>query len=188
MDEINRIWVDVETSGLDPEKDYLLEVGIVLTDRWGGSIAEDSWLLDTVLPKEVDPFVVEMHNKSGLWNDLTDSTATLTQIEATDRILDFLTIHNIRYSSLPMCGSSVHFDRSFLKKFLPEVEKHFHYRNIDISTLKLLCEDLNPELYAKLDSETQPAKKHRAISDCYDTINEYKFYWENFLFVGEEVA
>lgn len=192
--KVERVWVDLETTGLSTEFDVPLELGIVLTDKWGGVIAEESWLIwegtthwklamDNAVVTEV---VNKMHLKSKLWTDL-NTKETVTCRQAEEYALNFLDNNNVKHGDLPMCGSSIGFDRSFLSVYMPNLERNFHYRNIDVSTLKLLCMDLNPEMYAKMDSHyPNPLKMHRVIPDCYDTIAEYKFYVENFLWVGED--
>lgn len=180
--KIERAFVDLETTGLDPTSEVPLELGITLTNRWGGIIDEASWLIwdpsyymDYV--DEAIPLVLDMHNKSGLWKALeTEETWLPSQVE--NKALEFMDGHDIRHRELPMSGNNVPFDRGFLRRWMPKLEANFHYRNIDISTLKELCRNLNPTVFSKAPVKEE---KHRVIPDLIESITEYKFYVENFL-------
>lgn len=193
------VWVDLETFGLDPETDPIIEVGLRVTDLEGRKIDHDyqgiiwSEYHDVRLAtmeasanggNEQEKLVLDMHTKSGLWDD------AMNQGKSWDTVLDEIGawLKNTGTEGLPMCGSSVHFDRKFLYETMQEVEEAFHYRNVDISTLKELCASINPAVYAKLAVLTTPKKRHRVIDDLDDTIEEYKFYLDNFLFAAPEMS
>ena len=173
------IFVDIETTGLDPKKDKILEVGIALVRGSFPnfeSVSYRNWVLSH--PPEVidlmDKKVREMHSKSELIVDLAEKYITeapnngAIEQEIVDVIKEFSD------SKLPMCGSSVHFDREFLKAHMPKVEESFHYRNIDVSSLQELFKTINPKLAA--DGIKHKLNTHRAIPDLKDTIIELQVY------------
>lgn len=186
------IWVDVETSGLDKDLDPIFEIGLAITDKWGGVIAERSYLVweDSDLYTtgwhrgRKDEFVNKMHHESGLWDDLRDKECP-TRLQVEEAMLGFLEKNEVESFTLPMVGSSIQFDRERMAIHFPKLEAFFHYRNIDISTTKEECRRLNPALYAKLETVWEAQKKHRPLPDIYDSINERKFYIENFFFIEE---
>lgn len=182
-----RLWVDIETTGLDENRGGILELGIVLTDKFGNVEAEGEWLINPYADVDVakamcNDFVREMHTKSGLFDEIEKYT-TCSYSVVQNHVEKWMIDEGIPTSALPMCGSSVHFDRTWLKKYLPVVENQFTYRNIDVSTLRELCKDLNPSVYEAM---TQLTKKeeHRALPDLEDTIGLYRFMLDNFLFVA----
>jgi oligoribonuclease len=196
------LWVDVETTGLDPIYDELLEIGMVLTDTELTVLREQTWLVglngyNEVTPSRREEFfttrdelVVNMHEDSGLlfeWN----KGPLLGEDDASRDILEW--INDIDFYDLPpMCGSNVPFDRLFLKYELPRVESAFHYRNLDVSSIKNAYryekvfrtgdystpERLNLEWpdWVAPDQEV----KHRPLQDLHTTIQEYAFYREHF--------
>ena len=179
------VWVDIETTGLDAKGNLLLEVGFKITDLNLETLDEKDWVIwgseydSFCIESNIDSFVWEMHRKSGLWHDAKQNGLPPTL--AKNQINEWLLGHKIS-SADPLCGSSVQFDRRWLDVHMPAVTEQFSYRNIDTSSIKELCRRYNPELYAKLDESTNPVKLHRAMSDLDDTVNEFGFYLENFLF------
>lgn len=182
-------WIDIETTGLNPDADLLLEVGIRITDSELDLIDEKDWQLwntphyDQVCGENftnLDEFILNMHTKSGLLEDACSVGMVPAAAEA--EIVEWLTGHGVEKSD-PMCGSSVQFDRSWLAEWMPSVHKKFSHRNIDISTVKELCRRLNPELYSKLEQHAPKRELHRALPDLQDTITEARFYVDNFLHV-----
>lgn len=189
------VWLDIETTGLEHELDLILEVGVRITTPELELIDE----IDTVVwsTPEYDNkqeelrikakagdkgaiYVNNMHTTSGLWYDAQNNGATPKEAETL--IMDFLMGHGVPAESLPMAGSSVHFDRGFLETHMPALLKCWGYRNIDVSTIKEVCKLLSPELYTKLDKFGPPKReKHRALDDLEDTANEFKWYADNFL-------
>ncbi|NUP07774.1 MAG: oligoribonuclease [Polyangiaceae bacterium] len=151
-------WVDVETTGLNPDLDAILEVGIIITDRSLTEIDRASWALGDANPASIsDPKVLEMHTRSGL---LAECEASDLEIDILDEIVCFFLKHQGAVGS-PMCGSTVGFDRSFLRH--ARFAKLFHYRNFDVSTYRTEARLLGIE---------PPPKRevHRALPDLEDSI------------------
>lgn len=180
------IWVDIETTGLDPYNDLLLEIGFRVTDTDLNLIAEHDWQIwdDQIAEGGWDEFIQKMHTKSGLFDDCNSHGLDITTVQ--QEVTGWLKEFEITKSD-PMCGSSVQFDRSFIGAHLPLVHDLFSYRNIDISTIKELCRRLNPVLYGKLEGHPAVTKRelHRALPDLQDTISEANFYFQEFLILGD---
>jgi oligoribonuclease len=184
-DDDRFVFVDIETTGLDHLTDLILEVGIVITDSdlqlidmydvqiWESPTYDRKW-------ESVDAFVRNMHDKSGLYDQCR--AEGLIPTDAENLLYEWLDGHGVR--NVPLAGSSVHFDRSFLYEDMPKLHSVFGYRNIDVSSIKELCRRVNPDLLAKLDSHTTRKEHHRAVDDCQDTIGELRFYLDNFLWVA----
>lgn len=177
QDQNNLIWIDMEMTGLSPENDRITEVAIVVTDGSLNTVAEAPVLVlhqsDAVLDG-MDNWNKSTHGKSGLIDKIKASTLDERTVEL--RMLDFLKLHVPKGAS-PMCGNSVCQDRRFMAKGMPELEAWFHYRNLDVSTLKELCKRWNPELAKGLTKHG----KHEALADVYESIQELKYYREHFL-------
>jgi oligoribonuclease len=182
------IWVDLETFGLNPQSDPVVEVGFKITDLDLVTIDDFQIVIwDTPTYDErfeimkntlADQYVYKMHQTSGLWEDCQRIGASPDV--ATEKINTFLEGHGIRGGEEPLCGSSVHFDRDMLGAQFPSVFERFHYRIIDNSVLKGLCQAFSPELYVQMDLE--PEGLHRVLPDLDDTVNEFRFYKDNFIF------
>lgn len=182
------IWTDLETFGLNPETDPIIEVGFIVTDLDLNILDEKNWLIWNISYesrytdfKEQDNFVYKMHEKSKLWQDAREAGQPAIEVEHS--ILQWLTNHKVDTGKDPLCGSSVHFDRSMFDAQLPRILIKFSYRNIDVSSIKELCMRYNPVLYGKLDESVPKAEQHRVLPDLSDTIAEFNFYKENFLFI-----
>lgn len=193
------VWVDTETTGLFPyEGDVMLELGVVITDYDLNILKENSWYVrdEGWLEKlKENEFVYNMHLNSGLVDELLalpeyqhrgDQTMSWGRQSASYLAWKWLTKElHLPGGKYPLCGSSVHFDREFIEKHMPVFHGFFHYRNIDISTLKELCKIFNPGLYSRIYNETgfdKANSKHRVLPDIRDTLAEAKFYFDNFLF------
>lgn len=176
-DANNLIWVDMEMSGLDPEAEKVLEVAIVVTDTHLNTVAEGPVVVvhqtDAVLGA-MDAWNKNTHAKSGLIERVKASTQS--EADADVRLVDFLRQH-VPAGVSPLCGNSVHQDRRFMVKYLPAFEAHFHYRNLDVSTLKELMRRWKPELAAGMTKHG----RHEALADIYESIAELKYYREHFL-------
>ena len=182
------VWIDTETFGLNPKTDYLMEVGFKITDLDLKTIDQFEvkiWQPFTYSARLVeaqsnpkDEFVLNMHNESGLFYDAQANGRNILSAEAL--MHTWLDLHEIDGDD-PMCGSSVQFDRGMLEAQFPSVFKRFHYRNIDVSTVKELCRRFAPQIYEK--KGEGPVSQHRVMPDLVDTINEFKFYTENFMWV-----
>lgn len=193
------LWIDTETTGLNYDTDLLLEVGLALSTKEGKIEAEQNWIITAeeyggideikeACTKELndgtfDKFTLEMHTDNGLFMDIQSDKAIST-FKAITEIQNWFTKHDIPVGKLPMSGNNPQFDRNFLREFMPQVEKNFHYRNIDVSSIKELCQMHNPRIFEEW-IKTQPevqAKKHRVLPDIEDSIAEYLFYCDNFLY------
>jgi oligoribonuclease len=176
-DANNLIWVDIEMSGLDPEAERVLEVAAVVTDTNLNTVAEGPVLVvhqsDAVLAA-MDAWNKSTHAKSGLIERV--KTSALTEADVENALVEFLQQH-VPAGVSPLCGNSVHQDRRFMVKYLPRFEAYFHYRNLDVSTLKELMRRWKPELAAGMIKHG----KHEALADIYESIEELKFYRDNFL-------
>jgi oligoribonuclease len=176
-DANNLVWVDMEMSGLDPEIEKVLEIAIVVTDTQLNTVAEAPVLVvhqpDSVLDA-MDSWNKSTHAKSGLIDRV--KTSRLSEADVENTLVGFLSEH-VPARVSPLCGNSVHQDRRFMVRYLPRLEEHFHYRNLDVSTLKELMRRWKPELAAGMTKHG----KHEALADVYESIDELKYYREHFL-------
>lgn len=172
----NLIWIDMEMTGLDPEKERIIEIATVVTDSHLNVIAEGPVFAvnqsDELLSK-MDGWNTKQHNSSGLVKRVKESG--VNEAEAERLTIEFLRQY-VQPGKSPMCGNSIAQDRRFLYRYMPELEKFFHYRLLDVSTLKELAIRWAPKMYSGYSKES----KHLALSDIYDSIEELKYYRENF--------
>jgi oligoribonuclease len=177
QDQNNLVWLDMEMTGLDPDKDRIIEIAIVVTDSQLKTRAEAPVAVvhqaDTILDA-MDDWNKSTHARSGLIDKVKAST--LTEADAEERLLAFLAQH-VPARTSPMCGNSICQDRRFLARHLPRLEAYFHYRNLDVSTLKELAKRWKPDVAKGLVKQG----KHEALADIYESIAELKYYRENFL-------
>jgi oligoribonuclease len=168
------VWVDMEMSGLLPETDRILEIAMIVTDGDLNIVAEGPVLVvhqeDAVLDR-MDAWNKGTHGKSGLIDKVKASTLTEADVEAA--CLAFLKQH-VKSSISPMCGNTIHQDRRFMNRYMPKLEAYFHYRNIDVSTIKELCKRWQPEI-AKGFSKQQA---HTALADIIESVEELRYYRE----------
>ncbi len=171
-DANNLIWIDMEMSGLAPDTDRILEIALLVTDAQLNVVAEGPVLVvhqpDEVLAA-MDSWNTGVHGKSGLVDKVKAST--LDEATAEAQMLAFLAAH-VPSGVSPMCGNSICQDRRFLARWMPKLEAWFHYRNLDVSTLKELVRRWKPEAAKGLTKEG----KHEAMADILDSIEELKFY------------
>jgi len=171
------IWIDMEMTGLVPETDCIIEVALVITDSDLNAIVEAPVLVvhqtDTVLDG-MDSWNKSTHGKSGLIDKVKASTLDAAAVEA--QMLAFLTEH-VPARISPMCGNSICQDRRFLARWMPQLESYFHYRNLDVSTLKELAKRWKPEVAQGIKKHG----KHEALADIYESIDEMKYYREHFI-------
>jgi oligoribonuclease len=178
------VWVDMEMSGLFPETDRILEIAMIVTDGDLNIVAEGPVLVvhqeDAVLDR-MDAWNKGTHGKSGLIDKVKASTLTEADVEA--ECLAFLKQH-VKSSISPMCGNTIHQDRRFMNRYMPKLEAYFHYRNIDVSTIKELCKRWQPEV-AKGFSKQQA---HTALADIIESVEELRYYREKLFIptVGDE--
>ncbi|HEX4044323.1 MAG TPA: oligoribonuclease [Gammaproteobacteria bacterium] len=173
----NLIWVDLEMTGLDPGQNRIIEIGTVITDTNLNVIAEGPVYAIHQTQEELDrmdEWNVNQHNKSGLVERVQNSTVNEQQAETAT--LDFLRQYTVTGKS-PMCGNSIWQDRRFLARYMPALEKYFHYRMIDVSTLKELALRWKPEIYQGVKKESL----HLVLDDIHDSINELRYYRDAFL-------
>lgn len=171
------IWLDMEMSGLDPEKERILEIALIVTEPDLTEVAQAPVLVvhqpDAVLDG-MDKWNQSTHSKSGLIDRVRVSTLTESQVE--DILLDFLAAW-VPAGKSPMCGNTIGQDRRFMVKYMPRLETYFHYRNLDVSTLKELSLRWKPEVYRSFTK----ASKHEALADIQESIDELKHYREHFI-------
>ena len=178
------VWVDMEMSGLFPETDRILEIAMIVTDGDLNIVAEGPVLVvhqeDAVLDR-MDAWNKGTHGKSGLIDKVKASTLSEADVEA--ECLAFLKQH-VKSSISPMCGNTIHQDRRFMNRYMPKLEAYFHYRNIDVSTIKELCKRWQPEI-AKGFSKQQA---HTALADIIESVEELRYYREKLFIptVGDE--
>ena len=173
----NLIWIDMEMSGLSPQTDRILEVALVITNSELDTIAEAPVLVifqsEAVLDA-MDSWNKSTHAKSGLIDKVRSSLLAEEAVE--EHMIAFLQDH-VPPGISPMCGNSICQDRRFLARWMPQLEEYFHYRNLDVSTLKELAKRWKPEILAGLAKQG----KHEALADIYDSIAEMKYYRQKFL-------
>ncbi|MDQ3528645.1 MAG: oligoribonuclease [Actinomycetota bacterium] len=168
------VWVDLEMTGLDPERHHIVEIAVIVTDGALERVQEGPDLV-VAAPAgalaAMDPVVVRMHEASGLIGEIRAATLTVGQAES--QVLRFLSEHVPDSRSAPLAGNSVHADRAFLRRHMPELEAYVHYRNVDVSTIKELARRWYPEVF-----EGAPAKDdgHRALADIRASIQELRYY------------
>ncbi len=173
----NLIWLDMEMSGLLPDSDRILELAAVVTDAELNVLAESPVLVihqsDAVL-EGMDAWNKGTHGRSGLIEKVKASS--LNEEQASVQMLAFLK-NWVPAGKSPMCGNSICQDRRFMARFMPELEKYFHYRNLDVSVFKELARRWKPEIY----SGFKKSSKHEALADIYESIDELKYYREHFI-------
>jgi oligoribonuclease len=173
----NLIWIDLEMTGLDTAADTIIEIATIVTDRRLNELAEGP-ALAIGQPKTVmdsmDEWNVRHHGESGLTDRVIKSDVTLRMAELAT--LEFLS-HWVDAGVSPICGNSICQDRRFLAREMPELERYFHYRNLDVSTLKILAQHWAPDIASGFRKESS----HRALSDIRDSIEELIWYREQLL-------
>jgi len=175
--EFNLVWVDMEMTGLDPDNDRIIEVAVVVTDPELNIIAEGPVFAihqsDATLDK-MDNWNKGTHGKSGLIDRVKASTVTEAQAE--QELIAFLKQY-VPSNKSPMCGNSICQDRRFMARGMPKLEAFFHYRNLDVSTLKELCRRWKPEVATGFKKH----QKHTALADITESIEELRYYREHFI-------
>jgi oligoribonuclease len=177
LDDRNLVWIDLEMTGLLPDSDRIIEIAVVVTDAQLGRRTEGPVLAihqsDATLAA-MDAWNTATHGRSGLTDRVRAST--VDEAEAERRVLEFLQRY-VRRSASPMCGNSICQDRRFLAATMPRLEAFFHYRNLDVSTLKELARRWRPELLAGFRKQ----QAHTALADIHESIDELAYYREHFL-------
>jgi oligoribonuclease len=174
------VWMDLEMTGLDPDRHVIVEIATVITDDDLAVVAEGPDLVVHQPPEALaamEPVVVEMHTTSGLLEAIAASDITLADAGA--HTLEFIRAHVPEPRTVPLCGNSIGTDRRFLARYLPEIEDHLHYRSVDVSTIKELARRWYPD---QAGTGPRKAAAHRALDDIRESIEELRFYRER-LFV-----
>ncbi len=173
----NLVWIDCEMTGLDPEKERLLEIAVVVTGPNLSPRVEGPVCVihqsDELLNK-MDAWNKGTHGRSGLIDKVKASK--LTEQDAEEQILAFVKKY-VSKSSSPLCGNTISQDRRFLVKFMPKLEAYLHYRNLDVSTLKELSKRWKPEVFNSFKKQ----QKHTALADVHESIEELAHYREHFI-------
>ena len=173
----NLIWIDLEMTGLDVDRERIIEMAIIVTDPELNTLAESPVITvhqSDELLDAMDEWNSKQHGGSGLVDRVKASNTT--EAEAEQTMIDFLALY-VPAGVSPMCGNSVHQDRKFLHSYMPKLEAYFHYRNLDVSTLKELARRWRPDVLETLKKQGS----HLALDDIRDSIDELKHYRDNFL-------
>ena len=177
QDDTHLVWIDMEMSGLEPDTDRVLEVALIVTDKNLNQVEEGPVLVvhqsDAVLDA-MDNWNKGTHGKSGLIDKVKASTLTEADVETA--MIEFMKKH-VGERKSPMCGNSICQDRRFLARHMPKLEAYFHYRNLDVSTLKELAARWRPELKDGF----KKANSHTALADIQESIAELQYYREHFI-------
>ncbi|MAK92004.1 MAG: oligoribonuclease [Oceanospirillaceae bacterium] len=173
----NLVWMDLEMTGLDPEHDVIIEIATIVTDGDLNIIAEGPVIAVSqpdVLLDAMDEWNTKTHGNSGLTQRVRDSDVDAR--EAQRQTIEFLQQY-VKAGASPLCGNSIHQDRRFLVKYMPELEAYMHYRNIDVSTLKELAKRWKPEVVSSFEKKGS----HQALDDIRESIAEMLHYRKYFL-------
>jgi oligoribonuclease len=174
------VWIDLEMTGLDVEREVIVEIACLVTDAELELVDNDG--IDLVVHAgdaqldAMSDFVRAMHVKSGLLDEIRASTVSIDDAGA--RVLEYLKTHVPEPGVAPLCGNSIGMDRRFLARYLPEIDEYVHYRSIDVSSLKELCRRWYPDAYRKRPSKTET---HRALDDIRESVAELRYYREAIL-------
>jgi oligoribonuclease len=184
QDQSHLIWLDMEMSGLDPDVCRILEVAVVITDKNLHTVVEGPVFVvkqaDAVLDA-MDEWNKNTHGRSGLIEKVKASLMNEAEVE--HRLVEFLSQYVPKGVS-PCCGNSVHQDRRFMERYMPKLDNYFHYRNVDVSTLKELATRWAPEVKKSFQKKT----RHTALADVYESIDELKHYREHFIRLPDAAA
>ena len=173
------VWIDLEMTGLDPERDVIVEIATLITSDELEIVAEGP---DLVIhhPDEtlsiMNDYVRNMHETSGLLTEIEQSSLSLEQ--AGMETLQFIQSHVQEAGSVPLCGNSIGTDRRFLIKAFPEIDNFLHYRCIDVSTIKELARRWNPDV---LNNAPKKNGGHRALNDIQESVIELRYYRDHFI-------
>jgi oligoribonuclease len=168
--------MDLEMTGLDPARNVIVEIATIVTDDQLNIVAEGPDLVIAATPDQLagmDDVVRKMHTASGLLTEISQSTVTVDQAGAAT--LEFVRCQVPAAGTVPLCGNSIAMDRRFLRHYMPELDEYFHYRSIDVSTLKELCKRWYRDVYV---ARPQKLTAHRALDDIRESVAELRYYRE----------
>lgn len=171
------IWIDLEMTGLDPDTDRILEIATIVTDKYLVVLAEGPAIAihqEEAVLEAMDEWNTRQHGSSGLTERVRESRVSEAQAE--QRTLEFLRQY-LDPGISPMCGNGICQDRRFLSRRMPELAAFFHYRNMDVSSLKILAQLWAPDSSGRFEKQST----HLALADIHDSIRELKYYRDNFL-------
>lgn len=175
--DLRLVWIDMEMTGLDPARERIIEVAAVVTEADLTVVAQAPVLVvhqPDVILDAMDKWNQSTHSKSGLIDKVRAST--LTEAQAQSILLEFLAQH-VAPGKSPLCGNTVSQDRRFMFNYMPDLERFFHYRTIDVSTIKELARRWRPSLLKGFEKHS----KHEALADIHESIDELRYYREHFL-------
>jgi oligoribonuclease len=173
------VWIDLEMTGLDVERDVIVEIACIVTDSNLANLDDGIQLVvhqDAETLTRMDDFVRTMHTKSGLLPQITESAVDTGRAE--EEVLAYVRKHVAQPGTSPLCGNSIGMDRRFLAKYMPELDGYLHYRSIDVSSLKELCRRWYPQVYRGRPGKSE---QHRALDDISESISELRYYREHML-------
>jgi oligoribonuclease len=177
--------MDLEMTGLDPLRNVIVEIATIVTDDELNIVAEGPDLVIAATPgqlADMDDVVVKMHTTSGLLTAIGESKVTVA--EAAGATLDFVKSQVPTPGTVPLCGNSIATDRSFLRQYMPALDEYFHYRSIDVSSVKELCKRWYRDIYG---AKPQKTTAHRALDDIRESVAELSYYREHLFRTLEEV-
>ena len=179
----NLVWIDCEMTGLDVEKDSLVEIAVLITDS-DLNVLDEQGLGVVIKPRkeslaQMGDYVTQMHQESGLL-ELLDSGLAIEQAE--DKILDYVKSFAPEAGTAPLAGNSIGTDRMFLNRYMPKLDAHLHYRNVDVSSIKELTRRWYPKVYFQLPKKSGG---HRALADIRESIAELRYYRQT-VFVDQQ--
>lgn len=172
------VWLDLEMTGLEPDRHVIVEIASIITDDQLNVVEEGPDLVIAATPEQLaqmDPVVVDMHTRSGLLTEIAASTLDVASAERAT--LDFIKRHVPDARTIPLSGNSIGTDRRFLQRYMPTLEAHLHYRNVDVSTLKELVRRWYPDEAVRT---AEKESRHRALDDIRESIAELVHYRETY--------